>query len=70
MDNALENKRPQTLVSLSIAPKNPLAGSYCYKMLISTNTNELFYYKKQKITTKNPQGFLNDDIKAIVSLFK
>lgn len=70
VDNALENKRPQTLISLSIAPKNPLAGSYCYKMLISTNTNELFYYKKQKITTKNPQGFLKDDIKAIVYPFK
>lgn len=66
IEKALNEKTPQTLVSLSVAPLHPLVGSYCYKMLISTNTNELYYYKKQKITTKNPKGFTRDDFKAIV----
>ncbi len=69
IDKALAEKSPQALVSLSVAPVNPLVGSYCYKMLISTNTNELYYFKKQKITTKNPSGFTKEDIKAIVYPF-
>lgn len=66
IDQALINKDTKTVVTLSIAPSVEQQGSYCYKMLISTDGNELFYYKKQKISAKNPKGFSKEDVKAIV----
>ncbi|MEG0517486.1 MAG: hypothetical protein RR555_01280 [Bacteroidales bacterium] len=66
IDQALLNKDSKTVVTLSIAPSVEQQGSYCYKMLISTDGNELFYYKKQKVSAKNPRGFSREDIRAIV----
>lgn len=66
IDQALINKDSKTVVTLSIAPSVEQQGSYCYKMLISTDGNELFYYKKQKVSVKNPKGFSKEDIRAIV----
>lgn len=66
IDSASEN----TLVSLCIAPQLGQQGSYCYKMLISTDSGELFYYRKQKITGKSPKGFLADDLKKIAVYLK
>ena len=66
IDSASEN----TLVSLCIAPQLGQQGSYCYKMLIGTDSGELFYYRKQKITGKSPKGFLADDLKKIAVYLK
>lgn len=66
IDSASEN----TLVSLCVAPQLGQQGSYCYKMLIGTETGELFYYRKQKITGKSPKGFLAEDLKKIAVYLK
>ena len=39
-------------------------------MLIGSDTRELYYFKKHKITSKNGKGFLASDIKAIKSIRK
>ena len=70
IDQALARGDAATLVTLCVAPGVEQQGSYCYKMLISTDNNELFYYKKQKVSPKTPKGFLKDDIEAIVFYFK
>lgn len=70
IDQALARGDAGTLVTLCVAPGVEQQGSYCYKMLISTDSNELFYYKKQKVSSKTPKGFLKDDIEAIVFYFK
>lgn len=63
---AIELSSPETLISLCIAPEEPQNGaSYCYKMLIGADNGELYYYRKQKITDKNPKGFLKEDLKKI-----
>jgi len=43
---------PNTLVSYTVSPTTPQPGSYCYKMLINTQTNELYYYRRHKISKK------------------
>lgn len=70
IDQALTRGDAGTLVTLCVEPGVEQQGSYCYKMLISTDSNELFYYKKQKVSPKTPKGFLKDDIEAIVFYFK
>lgn len=65
ISEVLNDNRPNSLVTISVAPNIPQQGSYCYKMVLSADSYELFYYRKQKITSGNPKGFLMEDIKKI-----
>lgn len=65
IDKALADKASNTLVSLIIAPNINQNGSYCYKMLISTDSRELYLYRKHKMTGKNGRGFLTEDYRRI-----
>jgi hypothetical protein len=65
IDKALQEKTPATLVSLVIAPNINQKGSYCYKMLISTDSRELYLYRKHKMGGKNKKGFITEDYKRM-----
>lgn len=54
-----------TIVSYTVAPSAPVPGSYCYKMLIDTRNHRLYYFKKHRMTSRNGNGFLPDDIRRI-----
>lgn len=56
-----------TLVSYVVVPTEPMKGSYCYKMLIDSETHKLFYFRRHKLTKKDGVGFLVEDIKKISS---
>lgn len=62
------HERTMTLVSYVVAPKYPGNGSYCYKMLFDVSTRELVYFRRHKLSSKRPAGFLLDDIKRIVAI--
>ncbi len=70
IDTALEERRPNTVVSLIIGPETPVKGMYCYKMLLDTETKQLYLYKKHKMKAKKGAGFLKSDIKLIATPFK
>ncbi len=70
IEAALQESRPNTVVSLIIGPENPVKGAYCYKMLIDTETKQLYLYKKHKMSAKKGAGFLKSDIKLIATPFK
>lgn len=59
--------RTNTLVSYTVAPSDPVPGSFCYKMLIDTNTHQLYYFRKHRISKKVSSGFLPEDIKRIMA---
>lgn len=63
-----ERSRQMTLVSYVVAPAEPLPGSVCYKMLFDASTHELVYFRRHKISSRRPAGFLVDDIKRIVAV--
>ncbi len=67
IEQALIEQAKDTLVSICIAPQEPQHGSYCYKMLVGADNNELYYFKKHKITESNPKGFLPGEIKRIAT---
>ncbi len=66
---AMAEQKPNTLVSICIAPEEPQNGSYCYKMLVGADNSELYYFQKQKISAKNPKGFQLVEIKKIAIPF-
>ncbi len=66
IEEAMSEPSQNTLVSICIAAEEPQPGaSYCYKMLVGADNGELYYYRKQKVTDKNPKGFLPDEMKKI-----
>lgn len=63
---AIDNKKGETAYTICIGPEEgDRYGSYCYKMVISADSHDIYYYRKQKITSKNSKGFLPEDLKKI-----
>ena len=65
VDEMTDGKVSNTLVSYTVAPDEPVVGSFCYKILIDVSTNELYYFRKHRISKKLNSGFLLEDIKRI-----
>lgn len=68
IDAAMESAAPSTLVSLVVAPEEISRRAFCYKMIISADTYELYYFRKHRLTPKNGPGFLKSDLKRISKL--
>lgn len=59
---------PDTVVGVVIAPTDPKDGETCYKMLISTDTHELYMYRTHKISGRTPASFLRSDLVRIYGI--
>lgn len=70
IDRAIYEERPNTLVSLIVAHDRPVNKTNCYKMLISTDSYDLYYYRKHKISKRKQQGFLKRDLRNIALPYK
>lgn len=66
-DQYMLDNTPGTLVSYVAVPAEPVKGSFCYKMLIDSETHKLYYFRKHKITGKAGAGFLPEDIIKITA---
>ncbi len=64
-DQYMVDNAAGTLVSYVVAPTEPVNGSFCYKMLIDSETHKLYYYRKHRISKNNKAGFLPADITKI-----
>lgn len=51
------------LVGVTASAERPHIGSWCYKMLISCDTHELYYVQKHKISTNRSAGWLDSEIR-------
>lgn len=67
IEKAIKEWRPNTLVSVVVSPSVEQKGSFCFKMLISTDTRELFFYRKHKLMGKVGIGFSKEDYKRIAA---
>lgn len=67
-DDCMLDNTPNTLVSYVISTSDQQIGSYCYKMLINSETHELYYFRRHRLTKKLGPGFLAEDIKRINTL--
>lgn len=66
-DRHISDETEGTVVSYVAVPTEATPGSYCYKMLIDSQSHELYYFKKHRITKKTGTGFLAEDIRRISS---
>lgn len=66
-DLYLDENAEGKVVSYIVAPTDAQTGSYCYKMLIGTDDHKLYYFRKHRITERYGIGFLEEDIKRILS---
>lgn len=66
-ERAIKDWDKETLVAIIVAPSVNQKGAFCFKMLISTDTRELFLYKKHKMMGKFGVGFTNEDYKRIAA---
>ena len=69
-DRMLTTAAPNTVVSYVATPTDTKNGSYCYKMLIDTQTHRLCYFKKHRINAKYGPGFADYDLKSIATTRK
>ena len=67
-DEAMAGREAMTLVSYVVAPEHPGNGTYCYKMLFDALSGELVYFRRHKISSRRPAGFLPEDLKRIVAV--
>ena len=65
VDTAFTSHATNTAVSYVAAPADPKVGSYCYKMLIDTETFKLYFFRKHRINTKYGAGFADFDLRSI-----
>lgn len=65
IEDAIINSSPNTVVSLLIEPKGGSRGSYCYKLLIGTESHELYFFRRHKVSKRVPLGFTKEDIRKI-----
>ena len=64
-DSLLKATAPNTLVSYVAAPAEAKNGFYCYKMLIDTQTYQLYFFRKHRISPKHGAGFTDYDLRSI-----
>lgn|SRR5574344_102994 len=63
VDSLYEAAKPNALLGISISPAEITFRSYCYKMLISADTHELFYYKKTRYKGPSDAMFSESEIR-------
>lgn len=62
---AIEEKAPKTLILHVVGPEPESNKGYCFKMLIGTDDDEMYYYGQHLIDKMNPNGLLPSDLKRL-----
>lgn len=63
VDSLYLNEEPNALLGITIAPTNISFKTNCYKMLISADTHELYYYRKEKYKSAKDASFTESEIR-------
>ena len=70
VDGEFTNGTFNEAISYVVSPSEPVDGSWCYTMIIGTDTHELYFIKKHKISARKGAGFLASDVKALSRIRK
>jgi hypothetical protein len=63
---AITEKKPKTLVLVKVGPPSDnKSHGFCFKMLIGTDDNDMYYYNQHLIDNNNPDGLLPADLKRL-----
>lgn len=70
VEKAVLEGTPGTLVGLTVSPVGDAIGSFSYKLIIDVQSHELLFFRRHRISSKLPKGFLMEDIKRISIPFR
>jgi hypothetical protein len=63
---AIADKAPNTLILVKVGPPSDnKSHGYCFKMLIGTDDNNMYYYNQHLIDKNNPDGLLPSDLRRL-----
>ena len=62
---AINDKAAGTLILHKVGPSGSRQGGMCFKMMIGTDDARMYFYGEHKITPKNQNGLLVNDLKRI-----
>lgn len=65
VDDIFISGKYNSIVTYCVAPSEPQKGSWSYQMVIDSETHQLLYYSKHKITDTVWAGFTKKDIRQI-----
>ena len=65
LDRVFRFGTKNALVGVVVAPVSARKGDWCYKMLISADTHQLYWYSRHRISFNAWKGFQLSDIRAI-----
>jgi hypothetical protein len=65
IEDAVMNNKANTVVTILIKPRGNSRGSHCYKLLIGTDSHELLFFRRHRISLLLPAGFTREDIRKI-----
>jgi len=65
VDARFQSGEEGILVSYCVTSDDPSNGSWCFKMLFDAKTRELVYFRRHKINSTRPAGFLVKDLRKI-----
>lgn len=63
VDDLYMSGEPNALLGITIAPTEISFGSFCYKILVSADTHELYFFKKRKYRGSRDSMFTESEIK-------
>ncbi len=62
---AIKDKAAGMVILHKVGPVGDSVSGYCFKMLISTDDSEMYYYNQHLIDKANPNGLLPADLKRL-----
>ncbi len=65
IQKAIMDKAKDTLVLHKVGPDSEREGGMCFKMLIGCDDGRMYFYGEHKITPKNGNGLLPNDMKRL-----
>ena len=68
--NALSNAKEGAVAGFTVSPSGNGSRGYSYKMLIDTRTHELIFYRRHRISSRNPAGFTLEDLRRISTPYR
>lgn len=65
VEDAIMDSSKETVVPVLIKPRGESNGSYCYKLIIGTDSHELLFFRRHRVSSRMPAGFTREDIRKI-----
>ena len=65
VEEAIDNKAPNTLIVHKVGPENTSKTGWCYKAVFGTEDAKLYFFDHHTVSEKRPDGLLERDFRRL-----